>query len=283
MFFRKGESSGPFALVTAGIHGDEYEGPAAITSFVGRLAAIPAVTGSIAAIPVSNPMAWRGAQRTSPDDGMNLARTFPGCAQGSATERLAASLFELAKRADYLIDLHSGGVEYLFQPLCGFYGDANNENSSYLAARHFGLPALWRLPATGGVLSSELWQRGRCVVGCEYLGAGQLSLEGRDMYTRGILSCLAHWNMIGEEFKLPVTGRAYAGEWQMSKAEGLFVAYCAIGDAVTPGQLLAEIRGVRGGVQQNFHAGPEGGLVLAIRSKAYIRQENWGVLVVREL
>jgi N-alpha-acetyl-L-2,4-diaminobutyrate deacetylase len=283
VFFRKGEGRGPFALITAGIHGDEYEGPAAVASFVEQLAAMPAITGSIAAIPVANPMAWRGAQRASPEDGLNLARTFPGRANGSATERLAASLFELAARADYLIDLHSGGVEYLFYPLCGFYGDAKEENASYASARHFGLPVLWQLPPTPGVLSTELWQRGRCAVGCEYLGAGQLSPEGGVSYTRGILSTLAHWKLIGEEFRLPASGQACAGEWQMSRAEGLFVAHCRIGEAVDRGQLLAEIRDVRGRVLQTFYAGPEAGFVLAIRSKAYIKQENWGVLVARRL
>lgn len=283
VFFREGEASGPFALITAGIHGDEYEGPAAVASFAEQLAAIPSVTGSIAAIPVANPLAWRGAQRTSPEDGLNLARTFPGRTQGSATERLAASLFDVAAQADYLIDLHSGGVEYLFQPLCGFYGDANEDNASYAAARHFGLPVLWQMPPTAGVLSNELRQRGRCVVGCEYLGAGQLAPEGGEAYTRGTLSTLAHWKLIGEEFRLPVAGQACAGEWQMSQAEGLFVARCGIGDAVVAGQLLAEIRDIRGRVLQSFYAGPGGGFVLAIRSKAYIRQENWGVLVARNL
>jgi predicted deacylase len=283
VFFRQGESSGPFALITAGIHGDEYEGPAAVADFVDELSRIPSVKGSIAAIPAANPMAWRAAQRTSPEDGLNLARTFPGRADGSPTERLAASLFELAAQAGYLIDLHSGGVEYLFQPMCGFYGDAGEQNASYAAARHFGLPVLWQLPPTAGVLSSELWQRGRCVVGCEYLGAGQLSPPGREAYTRGILSTLAHWKLLGEEFALPAAGRACSGEWQHSQAEGLFVAHCKIGDRVTEGQLLAEVRTTRGAILQSFHAGPGSGFVLAIRSKAYTRPENWGVLVVRDL
>lgn len=282
VFFRQGDTDGPFALITAGIHGDEYEGPAAVASFAERLAAIPSVVGSVAAIPVSNPMAWRGAQRTSPEDGLNLARTFPGRAEGSATEHLAAALFQVALRADYLIDLHSGGVEYLFHPLCGFYGDVNEQNGSYAAARHFGLPVLWQIPPTAGVLSTELWQRGRCVVGCEYLGAGQLAFGGCEAYTRGILSTLAHWKLIGEEFLLPAAGQACSGDWQMSTAEGLFVGFCRIGDAVTTGQLLAEIRNPRGRVLQTFYAGREG-FVLAIRSKAYVGLGNWGVLVARNL
>lgn len=283
VFYRRGEKTGPLALVTAGVHGDEYEGPAAAAQFVEQLATMRLSAGAVAVIPVANPMAWKGAKRTSPDDGRNLARTFPGNAEGSPTERLAASLFEFASEAEYLIDLHSGGVEYLFQPLSGFYGEPEQTNSSFATARHFGLPVLWQLPPAVGVLSSELHQRGRCVVGCEYRGAGQLSIEGRDAYVRGILSSLAHWGIAQQEHLLPESGVACSGEWQMSEAEGMFVAHCEIGDAVDPGQLLAEIRDPRGGVLQSFYADAEGGFVLAIRSKAYIRPQNWGVLIARNL
>ncbi len=278
VFFRRGTTPGPFALITAGIHGDEYEGPAAVAGFVEKLTSLP-LAGSVAAIPVANPTAWRGSQRTSPDDGINLARTFPGKADGSPTERLAAALFDLAGQADHLIDLHSGGVEYLFLPLCGFYGESQEANPSFAAARHFGLPTLWQMPATAGVLSCELWKRGRAVVGCEYLGAGQLSPEGRDAYVQGILSSLAYWKLLPGGFLLPAHGRACAGEWLMSATTGLFVAHCTLGETVAPGQLLAEIRHPRGNTLQSFHAPGTGGFVLAIRSKAYIRPDNWGVLI----
>ncbi len=283
MFFRRGAQPGPFTLITAGIHGDEYEGPAAVAAFVETLSSCPGLAGSVAAIPVANPMAWRASQRTSPDDGLNLARTFPGRADGSPTERLAAALFELAIEADYLIDLHSGGVEYLFFPMTGFYGMAELSNPGFTAARRFGLPTLWQMPATAGVLSCELWKRGRGVVGCEYLGAGQLSPAGREAYVRGILSCLAHWKNLPDEYLLPEDGRACAGDWQLAAATGLFVAHCVIGETVAPGQLLAEIRDPRGCVLQSFHASASGGFVLAIRSKAYIRPDNWGVLIASYL
>ncbi len=282
VFFKRGTKPGPFALITAGIHGDEYEGPAAVASIAEKLTSLP-LAGSVAAIPVGNPMAWRGSQRTSPEDGLNLARTFPGKAGGLPTEQLAASLFELASKADHLIDLHSGGVEYLFLPLCGFYGEAKVSNPSFAAARHFGLPALWQMPPTAGVLSCELWKRGRAVVGCEYLGAGQLSPEGRDAYVRGILSCLAYWKLLPADFLLPPDGGACAGDWLLSETTGLFVAHCAIGETVAPGQLLAEIRDRRGSTLQSFHAPSNGGFVMAIRSKAYIRPNNWGVLIASNL
>src|SRR5262245_26328720 len=100
-FFIRGASLKPLAMVTAGVHGDEYEGSAAVAELAARLEA-GILAGSAILIPVANPMAWRAAQRTSPDDGLNLARTFPGKANGSPTERMAAQIFDVARHADLL-------------------------------------------------------------------------------------------------------------------------------------------------------------------------------------
>src|SRR5262249_30684688 len=151
---------------------------------------------------------------TTPEDGLNLARTFPGKREGTVTERLAAELFGVVSQTDCLIDLHSGGVEYTFLPVACFYGEPSADNSSYQAARHFGLPALWQAPLTPGVLSHELWKRGIVSIGAEYLGAGQLSAEGAMRYVDGILSCLALWGVCPSENKFPPDGKAFAGDWQ---------------------------------------------------------------------
>src|SRR5207344_3566991 len=104
-------------------------------------------SGSVWLIPGANPLAFAAGTRTSPEDGVNLARVFPGDASGTPTQRLAYWLFSsFAEKADYLIDLHSGGVEYKFLPVGCFYDRPGLENPSYRAASAFGLPNLWRLP-----------------------------------------------------------------------------------------------------------------------------------------
>lgn len=268
----QGASGGPHVLVAGGIHGDEYEGPAAIADLMAQLPKLP-LLGTVTAIPVANEMAWRAGTRCSPDDGLNLARTFPGDPNGSPTERLAAEIFAIARECDYLIDLHSGGVEYRFVPLAGFYGEASRE-----AARHFGLPVLWQLPETRGVLSCEMSRLGKTAIGCEYLGGGELSLRGASDYLRGILSCLAHWGMLPEEYLLTKEAAAYRGDWQLAEAEGVFRSLAQLGQDVRAGRPLAEIRDHRGEVLQRFIAPGEGKL-LALRNKAYIRPGNWAVLV----
>ncbi len=279
-FVARGRALKPLAVVTAGVHGDEYEGPAAVAELCRQLRP-EEMQGSLIAIPVVNPMAWYAAQRTSPDDGLNLARTFPGKSGGSPTERLAAGIFDIARQADFLIDLHSGGVEYRFVPLAGFYGEPASDNASFRAARRFGLSCLWQLPPTDGVLSHECSKLGITSVGCEYVGAGQLSEEGVEQYMAGVLSCLASWGISPRRTLLPEGGEIMTGDWMTASAEGIFRARRRLGDRVEVGDLLAEICGERGDVRQSFTASHKG-KVLGLRSKAYIRADNWGVLIGRD-
>ena len=277
VFCALGDRPGKVVLVSAGVHGDEYEGPAAVEELVAELQARK-LTGTVIGVPVMNPSAFSAGTRTNPCDGLNLARCFPGNRDGKPTERWAAAVFEgLAVHADYLIDLHSGGVDYLFVPLAGFYGDAADENPSYDAARHFGLPCVWQLPETPGVLSFEMHSRGAVVIGNEYLGAGQLAAAGVLAYKQGLLNCLSHWGFLRNHPRELTDQVVLKGNWQLSASSGLFRGHKQLGDLVRRGELIASVVDVRGSVMQEFHASDDG-MVAALRSKAFIRSGDWAVL-----
>ena len=280
VFHWTGSPTGKSAVIIAGIHGDEYEGPAAIADFVAGLD--PArLSGSLTAVPVANPPAFAAGTRTNPD-GMNLARCFPGDPNGSRTERLAAALFNrLAHGADYLIDLHSGGIEYVFLPVAGFYGEASPRNRSFCAARQFGLPALWQLPETNGVLSWEASKRGAVAIGNEYGGAAQLSAEGARAYREGIIRCLAYWDLYDTPTSPPVRQQLLFGDWQLAGVTGLFRSQVSLGQRVAADQLLAVTVSPGGAVIEEFIAATDG-IVGGLRSKAFIREGNWAVLVQKE-
>ena len=278
VFCAQGGAEGKTALIAAGVHGDEYEGPAAVMQLARKLTEIGS-NGTVLAIPVMNPPAFTAGTRTNPEDGLNLARCFPGKADGRSTERWAAALFEqVGAHVDYLIDLHSGGVEYTFVPLAGFYGLAAADNPSYEAARCFGLPYLWQLPETLGVLSHEAYKRGAVAIGNEYLGAGRLSNKGAEAYCEGILRCLAHWGFIQAQFSAVSGQKVLIGDWQLARQSGLFAAHVELGGKVRAGARVASILDARGGVLEEFVAAHDG-CVAALRSKAYIREGNWAVLV----
>jgi predicted deacylase len=283
VFACAGHRPGPSVLVTAGVHGDEYEGPFAIAQFV-RTLSPENVRGSVCLIPVANPFAFGAGTRLSPVDGLNMARVFPGKQDGMPTERLAHFVFhKFANKADYLIDLHSGGVEYEFLPVAGFYGAPRPENASFQAARRMGLSALWQLPETAGVLSREATRAGKVAVGAEYLGAGRLSEEGVQAYARGLQRCLELWQVLEPStFPEMPEPRVFSDDWLPAAATGIFRTDRKLGDNVLAGEELATIGGYRGERLARIVA-PHAGVVLGVRRKAYITSGSWAVLLAREL
>lgn len=107
VMFKNGD--GPTALLISGNHGDEYEGQVALTKMCQSLTA-DEVQGRLIILPMANYPAAHAGMRTSPFDGGNLNRTFPGNPAGTPTEMIAHYLEEvLMPMCDYFFDFHSGG------------------------------------------------------------------------------------------------------------------------------------------------------------------------------
>lgn len=101
--------NGPTALLTAGTHGDEYEGQVALRR-IARALAQTEVRGRVIILPELNRPAVIAGRRNSPLDAGNLNRLFPGSASGGPTAMIAEYVTEvLFPLADYVLDLHSGG------------------------------------------------------------------------------------------------------------------------------------------------------------------------------
>ena len=110
----RGSQPGPTIVITAGIHAAEYPGIKAALELSYDLD-FSTITGTVIIVAMANAAGfWRRSNSmipgpyTSTGIDQNLNRIFPGNAQGSPDERLAAALFALIETADYYIDLHSG-------------------------------------------------------------------------------------------------------------------------------------------------------------------------------
>ena len=100
---------GPTVLLSGANHGDEYEGPIVITELIRELDP-GEIQGRLILMPAINAPAVIAGRRTSPDDGLNLNRSFPGDPHGSMTQQIAAFMAdEIYPRGDAFLDLHSGG------------------------------------------------------------------------------------------------------------------------------------------------------------------------------
>ncbi|MDZ4767176.1 MAG: M14 family metallopeptidase [Chloroflexota bacterium] len=100
----------PLVLITAGVHGDEGSwGAWAIRKLLASTSADDLI-GAIRVVPNANPLAMAADARNAPLDVLDLNRSFPGSANGSHTEVLAAILAaEAVAGCDVAIDLHGGG------------------------------------------------------------------------------------------------------------------------------------------------------------------------------
>src|SRR6476469_4095926 len=86
-----GDRPGPTVALLGGVHGDELEGVLAARRVARRLDP-GTLRGCVRIAAPAHPSAWAAVSRTSPVDGLNLARVFPGDPGGGPTEQVAAFL-----------------------------------------------------------------------------------------------------------------------------------------------------------------------------------------------
>ncbi len=148
--------TGPTLLITAGNHGDEYEGQIAVTKLIQTLEADD-IHGRLILLPMANAPAAEAGTRISPIDDGNLNRSFPGDPAGTPTQMIAHYIEEvLLPLCHYAVDLHSGGtsLHYPATLLRGPAHSAEEEAGLTLLADAFDLPYAWVFTGGGGTTST---------------------------------------------------------------------------------------------------------------------------------
>ncbi|MFN7649496.1 MAG: succinylglutamate desuccinylase/aspartoacylase family protein [Acidobacteriota bacterium] len=240
----RGGADGPTLLVSAGVHGDEYEGVRAIFETVEALDA-GALRGTLLTVPVLNYPAHRAVTRHHPADGANLARQFPGRADGTASERLAhAFTAEFLPRADFYLDLHSGGIRFAMPSMVG-YEAADPRGRAAAAA--FGAPVIWGHPVIEpGRTISAARALGIPFLYTEARGAGRIHPDDLLMMRRGITNLLRHLGMLDGAPEIPAPPQRLHGigntdEGVYATASGFFMPSVALLDPVRAGQPIGRI------------------------------------------
>ncbi|WP_137291329.1 succinylglutamate desuccinylase/aspartoacylase family protein [Natronorubrum halophilum] len=111
-----GVEEGPTLYVQAAQHGREINGTETLRRFHERLP-LGSLSGTVIAVPVANPLTFDRVSYTTPEQldsiNANMNRIWPGDANGSLHQRMAARLWEEVSRADAVIDLHTGSPDML--------------------------------------------------------------------------------------------------------------------------------------------------------------------------
>ncbi len=261
----RGHRPGKTLVVTAAVHGDEYEGVRAILEVWSAIDPMT-MAGDLIAVPVANPPAFWQGTRASPLDGANLARVFPGDPVGSPSAALAYHLgHSVIARADLYVDLHSAGTRWSMPMLIGY--NAADERSQ-AAALNFGASVLWGHPTTApGRTVSFAESRGIPWLYTEAHGGGRIDSGDLLVYSRGVTNLMRHLEILkGEPDRAPVTHHLF-GDGNLdvgidSTARGFFVPNVELLQPVKKGDELGRLHSLDGNVLETYRAPGNGMVVL---------------------
>ncbi len=242
---------GPTVILEGGNHGDEYEGPIAITELIRELDPKD-VSGRLILMPAVNSPAVVAGKRTSPIDGVNLNRAFPGNAHGTITQQIAAFMSEqIFPRGDAFLDLHSGGSSLDILPSAALEPSDDPEllRKSIAAARAFGADYTVVIPNLGDTRTATACATaaGLITIGTEMAGGGGVSREALALCRRGVRNVLVHLGVLPERFADPATGKDRvldlpgAGSYVYATMDGIFEAFDPLGAEVRAGDPCGRI------------------------------------------
>jgi predicted deacylase len=238
--------------------------------------------GRLTLVPVVNEAAFARGDRVA-EDGLDLARTCPGKADGSVTERVAYALSNLIRSADYYIDLHTGGTKLAVWPLAGYmlHHDAEVLEKQRLMARAFNLPVVWGTDAKLEGRSLSVARDAKVpAIYAEYLGGGQCSAPGIEAYVDGCLNVLAALKMLDRppqpsrvQFVVedPRPSSGHMQRCYPAPRDGFFEAFVELGEPIRSGQPIGRIVDVLGSQAHEIIA-QESGRILVLRTFPAVRK-----------
>ncbi len=273
LLYVTGVTSGPILVVTAAVHGNEYEGVEAIPRIFEQVQP-DLLHGTLVMIAACNMPAYEAGIRNSSIDGLNLARVFPGDAEGTITQRIAYWMaHKLIKPADFFIDLHSGGVESNIPTLIGYlHSDDALGKKSQAAAKAFGAPVLWGHPppVPPGRSISAATEFGVPWLYTETPGGGRATPDDVACYIEGVFNVMKHLGMVpGEPQPRPMIHHL-VGDGNLdvvisSPAAGFFQPDVALLDEVGVGQRLGTVQDFFGQVTAEVTADRDGVVIFLRR------------------
>jgi predicted deacylase len=234
--------SGPSVLVTAGVHGDEYEGLVITRKLLAQLP-VADVTGRIVIMPGVNWPAVRARRRVSPIDHRNMNRAFPGDATSGPTAIIADFIERrLLPGVQYAIDLHSGGTQSVYTP-CGYVygtGELAFRDRKLAAAHAFGAPrtAVVTTTSSAGSLSAACERHGVVMVAAELGGGAALGHDGIGIGWEGTLNLLRHAGVLSGAPRPTRTALLHTpsrASCVMATIDGLFEHSADVGAGVEAG------------------------------------------------
>ncbi|QCP00144.1 succinylglutamate desuccinylase [Arthrobacter sp. 24S4-2] len=255
---------GPTVLLIAGTHGDEYEGQILLQELI-RSTNPEEVSGRLIILPALNIAAVREGRRVASVDGVNLNRALPGDAGGGPAQQIASIVAEeLLPLADFVMDIHSGGIASEYVPSAFVYHGPTPElwaqKTAAVAAFNAPYSVVVQPMLKSGSISGAADRAGVPMISTELGGGGTVSLRILERARTGLRALLGHWGLLAigqppghaRERATVLPGAQSPVRWVEltplspvnSTMAGLFEPTVELGQSVAAGDVVARVHSV---------------------------------------
>lgn len=265
-------TAGPTVFIGCGIHGDELTGQASLWKLYEHLKGKD-IRGTITIMPVMNPDGLSFNVRGIPEAGVDLNRLYPGRAAGHISERITAKIWEIAKKHECIIDLHTMGGNSVPMVLIDIVAGELKKRMDRIADAT-GITVLEELPSEEYALQNLGSSLGGVATAANIPNI-TIELGGVKSIDRGSVDAgyLAVRNVLVElgvckgvptriKSSVAVPAKGYRRDEVWSGKGGVVEYVVSVGDKVSKGGTLAKIRNVYGEVVEEVKM-PEDGYMIA--------------------
>ena len=272
-----GARPGPTVYLGALIHGNEPSGAEVIRRIMREDVDPKKLSGSIIAIPIQNPLAFRSSTYHSLEDGLNANRIFPGDASETLTNRCVAAISKHAlDQSGYVLDIHCNVRDSILFNFTRWNGTPAAEESVAISkafgfttviseAKRHGFGFEERLV---GLLADTSLGQGKPTLTVELTPSYDFVKPIIDAGVRGVLNVLKHLKMLKgaveeQPESLPIIRQVLGPQLRMTPERGGFVhPQVAIGALVKKGATVVIVRDPFGDVIDEVKS-PADGYVLS--------------------
>jgi predicted deacylase len=258
-----GAAPGPVLALIAGTHGYEYTSIVALPRVLARLDP-KRMAGSVILVHMANPPAFYGRRIYFNPDGKNLNRVYPGKADGTQTERIAAAITrEVIDQATHLVDMHCGDGNESLRPYAYWQvtGNPKMDAAGKELALAYGLDHIVidrerpKDPAKSIYTSNTAVLRGKPAITAESGGMGLTDAVSVDAQEAGALSVVNHLGIM-QAPSVKVEKPIFIDRSQVLTAPATGLWYPAVErmQSVAAGTLVGHVRDPFGAVLKEVRA-----------------------------
>ena len=267
----RGLEEGPTLLVDAAIHGEENIGTVAIGQLL-RTIQPKDIRGTLIAVPVVNTSGFEFQKRECAWDDKDINRQGKGDPNGTAAQRLAYTyLNEVVSKADYWIDIHSGGPDaYVWYTIYEDTPDLDREvvEKGKDMALAYGLVDIFCRTPWHGTLHEISVRQGIPTISPEMGGGANFMYYGKEMVDIGMQGIINVMILLGMLDGKIVTQGPEAKIWDAKHEitsgphHGIFLRERMWGDTMRKGEVYGCMYHPYTGEKLADIVAPESGTVL---------------------